>query len=195
MALGMEVGSGDFVLAGDPARLLKKGAEPPPPFSAHVYCGQTAGWIKMALGMEVGVGPDHIVLDGDPAPLRKKGTEPPIFGPSLFWPNGCMHLKMPVGMHNGGRPQPSDFVLDGGPVRLRKKGRAVPQFSAHVYCGQTAACIKMPLGTEVGLGLCDIVLDGDPSPLSPKGAQLPNFRPMSAVAKRLDGLRCHLVWT
>jgi len=40
------------VLDGDP--LPKKGAEPPSVFSAHVYCGQTAGWIKMALGMEVG---------------------------------------------------------------------------------------------------------------------------------------------
>jgi len=47
-----------------------------PQFSAHVYCGQTAGWIKMALGMEVGLGPGHIVLDGDPAPLPKKGTTP-----------------------------------------------------------------------------------------------------------------------
>jgi len=28
-----------------------------PQFSAHVYCGQTAGWIKTALGMEVGLGP------------------------------------------------------------------------------------------------------------------------------------------
>ena len=33
--------------------LPDKGAEPPK-FSAHVYCGQTAGWIKMPLGMEVG---------------------------------------------------------------------------------------------------------------------------------------------
>jgi len=52
----------------------------------------------------------------------------------------------------------------------------------------------MPLGTEVGLRLRDIVLDGDPA-LSPlKGHAPPNFRPMSVVAKRLDGLRCHLVW-
>jgi len=42
-----------------------------PHFSAHVYCGQTAGWIKMPLGMEVGLGPGYIVLDGDPAPSRK----------------------------------------------------------------------------------------------------------------------------
>jgi len=53
--------------------------------SAHVYRGQTAGWIKVALGTEVGPGPGHIVLDGDPAPLPKKGDRaPPIFGPSLL---------------------------------------------------------------------------------------------------------------
>jgi len=47
-----------------------------------------AGWIKMALGTEVGLGSGHIVLDRDTAPLPKKGgTAPsPIFG--------------------GGRPQP-----------------------------------------------------------------------------------------
>ena len=32
-----------------------KGGGAPPQFSAHVYCGQTAGWINMALGMEVGL--------------------------------------------------------------------------------------------------------------------------------------------
>jgi len=61
-----------------------------------------------------------------------------------------------------------------------------------VYCGQTVGWIKMKLGMEVGLGAGQIVLDGDPAP--PKGAQPPNFRPMSVVAKRLDGSRCHLVW-
>ena len=59
MPLGLELGliPGDFVFDGDPAPLPRKGAEPPSQFSAHVYCGQTAGWIKMALGMEVGLGP------------------------------------------------------------------------------------------------------------------------------------------
>jgi len=33
-----------------------------------VYCGQMVGWIKIKLGMQVGLGPGHIVLDGDPAP-------------------------------------------------------------------------------------------------------------------------------
>ena len=43
------------------------------PNSIHVYCGQTAAWIKMPLGTEVGLGLRDIVLDGDPATPRKKG--------------------------------------------------------------------------------------------------------------------------
>jgi len=35
-----------------------------------------AGWIKTALGTEVGLGPGHIVLGEDPAPLPKKGASP-----------------------------------------------------------------------------------------------------------------------
>jgi len=44
----------------------KKGAEPPPQFSAHFYCGQTAGCVKMLLGMEVDLSLGDFVLDGDP---------------------------------------------------------------------------------------------------------------------------------
>ena len=47
-------------------QLTKKGHSPQ--FSAHVRCGQTAEWIKMPLGMEVGLGPSDFVLDGDSAP-------------------------------------------------------------------------------------------------------------------------------
>ena len=72
----MEVGLGPshIVLDGDPAALSPK--EGRPQFSAHFYCGQTAGWIKMALGLEVGLGPSHIVLDGDPASSPLKGYSP-----------------------------------------------------------------------------------------------------------------------
>jgi len=55
------------VLDGDPAPLPNKGGGSPK-FSAHVYCGQTAEWIKMVLGMEIGLSPGNFVLDGDPAP-------------------------------------------------------------------------------------------------------------------------------
>jgi len=60
---------------------VRWGPSPPLHFSAHVYCGQTAEWIKMALGTEVGLGPGHIVLDGDPAPVPKKGGTAPNFPP------------------------------------------------------------------------------------------------------------------
>jgi len=140
-----------------------------PQFLAHLYCGQTAGWIKMALGAEVDLGPANIVLDGDPTPppqkrdhsqhrLRPwphyvrwgpsfpspKGAEPPIFCPSLLWPNSWMDQD---GTWCGGRPWPSQHCARWGP--------------------------------------------NSPSP--EKGAQPSNFWPMSIVAKRLDASRCHLV--
>jgi len=46
---------------------LKRGRSPE--FLAHVYCGQTAGCIKIPLGAEVGISLNDIVLDGDRAPL------------------------------------------------------------------------------------------------------------------------------
>jgi len=41
-----------------------------------VYCGQTVGWIKMKLGMEVGLAPGQIVLDKNLALIPKTGTFP-----------------------------------------------------------------------------------------------------------------------
>jgi len=41
-----------------------------------------AGWIKMPLGTEVGLGSGYVVLDGDPAPLpMERGTAAPTFQP------------------------------------------------------------------------------------------------------------------
>jgi len=82
MPLDREVGlgPGHIVVDGDPAHPPQKGSTVPQ-FSAHVYFGQTAGWIKMPLGMEVGFGPGHIVLDGDPAPPKKGHSPPPTFRP------------------------------------------------------------------------------------------------------------------
>jgi len=53
MPFGTEVGlgPGDIVLDGDPDP-TKKGNTAALQFSAHVCCGQTAGWIKMPLGRE-----------------------------------------------------------------------------------------------------------------------------------------------
>ena len=51
--------------------LKKGGGDSSPPSFRPMYCGQTAGWIKMPLGAEEGLDPGAIVLDGNPAPPRK----------------------------------------------------------------------------------------------------------------------------
>jgi len=78
MPLGIELGlgPGDFVLDGDPDP-PPKGAHPQ--FSAHVYCGERAGCIRIPLGMEVGLGPGDFVLDEDPVPPLRKGHSSPLF--------------------------------------------------------------------------------------------------------------------
>ena len=54
-----------------------------------VYWGQTVGWVKIPLGVEVSLGPGHTVLDGDP--LAQKGeAQPTFFGQRLLWPNDWM---------------------------------------------------------------------------------------------------------
>ena len=76
MPLGIELGlgPGNFVLDGDPVAPSPIGGRTPK-FSAHVYCDQTAGWMKMVLGMVVGLSQGEFVLDGDPA-LTQKGQVP-----------------------------------------------------------------------------------------------------------------------
>jgi len=138
-----------------------------------VYCGQTVGWIKMKLGMQVDLGPGHIVLDGDPAPLSEIGQSPQFLayiccGQMAGW------IKMPLGREVG--LSPSDIVLDGDPASPSQKGHS-PQFSAHICCGQMAGWIKTPLGREVSLSPSDIVLDGDPAPPPKRGQSPPIFGP------------------
>jgi len=99
-------------------------------------------------------------------------------------------IKMPLGMEIGLGLGLGDFVLDGDPAPPQKKGTVPTKFSAHVYRGQTAGWIKMPLDMAVNLGPGDFVLDGDPAPLcaiKAQAAQPRSFRPMSIVAKQLDG--------
>jgi len=56
-----------------------------------VHCGQTAGRIKVKVGVQVGLGPGHIVLDGDPATSPPKGHSPQFSAHiCMSRPNGCM---------------------------------------------------------------------------------------------------------
>jgi len=153
-----------------------------PQFSAHFYCGQMAGCIKMPFGMDVGL---------RSVPTPQKGAEPPKFSAHVYCGQTAGCIKMPLRMEVGLSPR--DFVLDGDPAPVPKRRRS-PPFSAHVYCGQTAGWIKMALGMEVGLGPVHIVLDGDTYSSPPKkGDRAPNFQPIFIVGKRLDASICHLV--
>ena len=163
-----------------------KGAKPPPQFSAHFYCGQTAGCIKMQLGMEVDLSPGEYVLDKDPAPSPKRGLSSPIFASCLLRPNVWMHQDA---SWYGDRPQPRRLCVRWGPSFLSPKGAQSPQFSANVRCGQTTGWTEMALGMEVGLGPDDFVFElGTQLPPEQRAhPPPPSFWPMFIVAKRLDG--------
>jgi len=109
----MEVGlgPGHTVLDGDPATSQK--GHTSPHFSAYVYCGQSAGEIKMPLGTEVRIDPGHIALDEDPAPPKKGHSPTPILDPCMSvvakWLDGSRcHLVY------GGRPRPKPRCVTWG---------------------------------------------------------------------------------
>jgi len=73
---------------------LKKGHNSPH-FSSHVYCGRMARWIRMPLGMELGLGSGDIVLDGTkpPAPTGHSSPHFPVHvccGQTAVW------IRMPL---------------------------------------------------------------------------------------------------
>ena len=58
-------------------QLPQKKGTAPTQLLVHVYCDQTAGWIKVPLGTEVNLGAGDVLLDGVTAPpFYKRGTAP-----------------------------------------------------------------------------------------------------------------------
>ena len=146
-----------------------------------VYCGQTVGWMKIKLGMEVGLGLGDIVRWGpSSSPKGGRNSSPHfsahVFGQTAGW------IKMPLGMNVG--LGPGHTVLDRDPAPPQRK---VAQHTPLFYL-----CLLWPNGWMGQDANCyggrswpsHIVLDGDPAP---------NFWPTSVMAKRLDGSRYHLV--
>ena len=82
-------------------------------YLVHVCCGQTAEWIKMPPGTEVGLGPDDIVLDGDTA-LPKRAQLPPQFLSHVCCGQTACWIKMPLGMEIV--LGPGHTVLDWNPA-------------------------------------------------------------------------------
>jgi len=100
-----------------------------PQFSAHLYCGQTAGCIKMPLGMEVGLSPGNIVFDVDPATHRKRTHPRPI----QFLAHVCCGHRPMAGWMKDAAPLgtevdlgPGHIVLDGVPAPA--KGAQQPPY-------------------------------------------------------------------
>jgi len=97
MSLGMELGlgPGDFVLDWDAAPTPKRGGAPQ--FSLHVYCGQTAAWIKMPLGTVIGLGLRDIVFDVAQLPPEKGNTHPNLFLAHVYCGQTAGWMKTPLG--------------------------------------------------------------------------------------------------
>ena len=97
------------------------------------YCGQTVRWIKMPLGMEVGLGLCHVVLDGDPASASQNlpNGHSPLFLAHMLWPNGWMDQE-----DTWYTMWPRAHCVRWGPSSPHRKGHSSPpHFSVHVYCG------------------------------------------------------------
>ena len=82
MKLGMQVGlgPGHIVLNGDPAPPPQKGGGSPQ-FSAHVYCDQMAGSIKIVTWHGGGPRPTPHCARWGRSPPPQKGAQPPNFWP------------------------------------------------------------------------------------------------------------------
>ena len=113
------------MLDGDPALPSQKGHSSPH-LSSHVYCDQTAGWIKIPLSIEVGLDPGDIVLDGNSAPPRKGAQQRPPLLAHVYCGQTAGWIKIPlstdVGLGLGdvldADPAPSTF----GPCLLWPNG-------------------------------------------------------------------------
>ena len=112
-----------------------KGAQPLLQFSANVRCGPVAGWTKMPLGMEVGLGPGDIVLDmwTQLTPLPRKSQLPNV-RPMSIVAKQAVCIRIPLGklIRRRGRPQPRRHCVRWVPCSSPSpKGTPhSPQFSA-----------------------------------------------------------------
>jgi len=180
MALGREVGLGpcNIVRWGPSSSFPKMSRDPQ--FSAHAYCGQKAGCIKMPLDVELGLGPGHIVLDGDPTP--PKTGQSPHFSADVCCGQTFESIKMPLGTEVG--LGPGHIVLDADPAPPSPNGN-IPQFRT-MSVGAKRLDDLEATWYEGRLQPRPHCVTWRPlSPPKKEEAQPPpNFRPMSIVGKR-----------
>jgi len=150
-----------------------------------------AGWTKMPVGMDGGLGPGDFVFDGEPAPPKK--AQPPISGPCLLRPNGCMDLDA---IWYGRRPQPRRHGVRQGPSPPPQKGGRAPSpiFGPFLlwpngWMDQDGTWHRDGPWSTAHCARCG------PSSPPQKGVEpTAQFLAHFYVAKRLDASRYHLVW-
>ena len=120
-------------------------------FSAHVYCGQTAGLIKMPLGTEVDLGPGDIVLDGDPPIPLRKGHRSPHLSALVYCGQTAEWIMIPLGMEVSRGP--SDVVLYGYPC---PHGKGHSRLSPPLFC--TVALARSPILAPAEHLLCHMYM-------------------------------------
>jgi len=118
-----------------------------------VYCGQTVGWIKMSLGMEIGLGPGHIILGGTQLSPEKEQSR-------NFWPMSVVAKRLDssrcysVGRY---RPRPRRHY-----VRLSDEDQAPPpkKRGGHSSSPLFGLCLLWPNGRppQQLLGSCSSLL-------------------------------------
>jgi len=197
------LGLGQIVLDGNPAPLPKKGVEvgfgpgdivldwdAAPPPQKKIGISLAPNFQPMSVVAKrctyqhttwCGGKPQfrrHCVRWGPISPFLKGHS--PNFRQCPLWPTAGW-TKVPLGTDVGS----AQATLCSMWTQLPPGKRHSPtQSLAPFCCGQTARWIKMPLDAEENLGSGNVVLV---AATLPKKGTAPSFRPMSIVAKRLDG--------
>jgi len=137
----------------------------------------------------------HCVRWGLSSPIPQSGRSPPFLahiccGQMAGW------IKMKLGMQVD--LGPGHIVSDGDPAPPLPKEVEPPIFGPYLLWPNCWMDLHprptfLPLDREVASAQATLCYLGTQLP-PPKGDRAPNFRPMSIVAKWLDGSRCHLTY-
>jgi len=174
-------------------QLPKKGYPAAPDFSAHVYCSQTAGWIKMPLGTKVGLDSGHIALHRDSAlpPTLKRDTAHNFR--AMFVVAKRLHGSTPLAIEIG--LGSDDIVFDGDPAPP-KRGTA-PTFQPKNVVAKRLDGSRCNFVRRKASAQAIRCVRWDPAP--PQGVQPPIFgqclsRPNGRPFQLLLSTCLHTLW-
>jgi len=138
-----------------------------------VYCGQTVGWIKMPLGMEVGLFPCDIVLDGAQLPPRKGAQQSSHFSAHVYCGQTAGYQDA---TWYGDRRRPKSHCVRWGPTTPPQKGAQHPPLLRFMDC------------VRINRGSCLFWRNGRPSQLLQSAEHLLTFRRLTAMCSSSSSL-------